>query len=101
MRIQIIKCCAMLTGLVLGRVGIACAAPDADTATSSGALEEVVVTARRLNEDLEKVPVAVDALSARALAEEHVTDEQELQTAVPGLLTVGSSSSNQLAFSIR
>jgi iron complex outermembrane recepter protein len=102
MRIQLIKCCAVLTGLLLGRVGILCAATDADTTiASSGALEEIIVTARRLNEDLEKVPVAVDALSALALTEAHVTDEQELQTAVPGLLTVGSSSTNQFAFSIR
>jgi iron complex outermembrane receptor protein len=101
MRIQSIKSCALLAGLVLGRVGTLCAATDTDTAPGSGALEEVVVTARRLNENLERVPVAVDALSALALTEEHVTDEQELQTAVPGLLTVGSSSSNQLAFSIR
>jgi iron complex outermembrane receptor protein len=101
MRIQSIKYCAVLTGLALGRVGILCAATDVDTATSSGALEEVVVTARRVNEDVEKVPLAVDALSALALTEGHVTDEQELQTAVAGLLNVGSSSTNQSAFSIR
>ena len=47
------------------------------------------------------VPVAVDALSTSALRERHVTNEQELQTAVPGLLTVASTSTNQLAFSIR
>ena len=59
------------------------------------------MTARRQSENLEKVPVAVDALSAAALTEQHVTNEQELQTAVPGLLTVASTSTNQLAFSIR
>ena len=59
------------------------------------------MTARRQNEDLEKVPVAVTPLSRSALSEQYITDEQELQTAVPGLLTVGSTSTNQLAFSIR
>ena len=68
---------------------------------SPGALQEVVVTARRQSEDLEKVPLAVTALSTSALAEQHVTNEQELQTAEPGLLTVASTSTNQLAFSIR
>ena len=80
-----------------------CAATDAETAPGdqSGALDEIVVTARRQSEDLEKVPVAVVALSRSALIEQHVTNEQELQTAVPGLLTVASTSTNQLAFSIR
>ena len=90
-------------GLTLGGAGSPCSAADSDAAAgdSSGALQEVVVTARRKNEDLQKVPVAVTALSRSALAEQHVTDEQELQTAVPGLLVVGATSSNQLAFSIR
>jgi iron complex outermembrane recepter protein len=101
MRIHSIQCGILLASLVFGRIEILCAATDGDTVASSGALEEIIVTARRLNEDLEKVPVAVDALSAMVLTEAHVTDEQELQTTVPGLLTVGSSSTNQFAFSIR
>jgi iron complex outermembrane receptor protein len=103
MAIQSIKCFAFVAALAFGTTEPLCAATDADTSPSdqSGALQEIVVTARRQNEDLEKVPVAVDALSATALAEQHVTTEQELQTAVPGLMTVPSTSTNQLAFSIR
>jgi iron complex outermembrane recepter protein len=103
MAIQSIKCFAVVAALVFGTTETLCAATDADTSLSdqSGALQEIVVTARRQNEDLEKVPVAVDALSATALTEQHVTTEQELQMAVPGLMTVPSSSTNQLAFSIR
>jgi iron complex outermembrane receptor protein len=70
-------------------------------ANQLGALEEIVVTARRQDEDLEKVPVAVDAVSTSALREQHVTNEEELQMAVAGLLTVASTSTNQLSFSIR
>ena len=90
-------------GLSLAALWNPCSAADSDVAAgdTSGALQQVVVTARRQNEDLEKVPVAVTALSRSALSEQHITDEQELQTAVPGLLTVGSTSTNQLAFSIR
>jgi len=90
-------------GLALGTVGSLCTAASADTTVGdrSGVLQEIVVTARRQNEYLEKVPVAVDALSTSALVELHVTNEQELQTAVPGLLTVAATSTNQLAFSIR
>ncbi len=92
-----------VAGLALGTVGTLCTATDADTTVGdrSGALQEIVVTARLQNENLEKVPVAVDALATSALAEQHVTNEQELQTAVPGLLTVATTSTNQLAFSIR
>ena len=96
---------AILTGLALGTICNICAASDAATTVSddadSAALPEIIVTARRQNEELEKVPVSVVALPASVLAEQHVTTEQELQTAVPGLVTVASSSTNQLAFSIR
>jgi iron complex outermembrane recepter protein len=102
-RLQSVTFCTVITALVLGAVRNPCGAIDADVeaADTSGALQEVIVTARRQDEDLQKVPVAVTALSASALAEQHVTDEQELQTAIPGLLTVASTSTNQLAFSIR
>jgi iron complex outermembrane recepter protein len=102
-QLRSVKCFTILAGLALGPVGNICAATDADTTPSdqSGALQEIVVTARRQSEDLERVPVAVVALSTSALSEQHVTNEQELQTAVPGLLAVPSTSANQLAFSIR
>ncbi len=103
MRSQCIRCCVVAAGLALGAAADPCTATDADSLgrDTSGVLQEVVVTARRQNEDLQKVPVSVDVLSTSALAERHVTNEQELQSAVPGLLTVPSTSTNQLAFSIR
>jgi iron complex outermembrane receptor protein len=83
--------------------GALCSATEANATVDAqaGALQVVVVTARRQDENLERVPVAVDVLSASMLTEQRVTNEQELQTAVPGLLTVASTSTNQLAFSIR
>src|SRR5580700_9146045 len=103
MQIRIVNRFAVVAALALGTAGNLCIAAGIETAIDDqpGALQEVDVTARRQNEDLEQVPLAVAALSTSALAEEHVTDEQELQTAVPGLLTVASTSTNQLAFSIR
>lgn len=73
----------------------------ADEPQESGALQEITVTARRQSESLEKVPAAVQALSAQALAEQQVVTEQDLQMAVPGLLVRNGNSSNQLYFSIR
>ena len=98
-----VKCFTVVAGLALATVGSVCAATDADTTPGdqSGALQGIVVTARRQSEDLERVPVAVVASSTSALSEQHVTNEQELQTAVPGLLAIPSTSANQLAFSIR
>jgi iron complex outermembrane receptor protein len=103
MQLQSTKCFAAVAGLALSTARPLCTAADADATVGdpSDALQEIVVTARRQNEDLEKVPVAVNALSASDLTALHVTTEQELQTAVPGLLTVPSTSANQLAFSIR
>jgi iron complex outermembrane recepter protein len=103
MQMKPVKCFTVVTGLMLCAVGSLCTATDADTMADgqSGVLQQVVVTARRQNEDLEKVPVAVAVLSTSTLREQHVTNEQELQTAVPGLLTLASTSTNQLAFAIR
>lgn len=100
---QSVKWFAVAMGLLLGISRNVCTATDADNAASdhSAALQEVLVTARRQTEDLQKVPVTVAVVSTSALAEQRVTDERELQTAVPGLLTVASTSTNQLAFSIR
>src|SRR5580704_8890564 len=103
MQPQSVRCFALAAGLALGMNGKLCAAADTDVAADdqSGALQEIVVSARRQNEDLERVPLAVIALSTSALNEQHITSEQDLQMAVPGLLTVASTSTNQLSFSIR
>ncbi len=90
MQLRSVKGFTAVIGLALGTVANLCSALTADTtvANQSGALEEIAVIARRQNEDMEKPPVAVDALSISALAEQHVTTERELQMAVPDLLTV-------------
>jgi iron complex outermembrane receptor protein len=48
-------------------------------------LQEVVVTARRREENLQEVPVAVTALSAESLAAAGVVNTSDLTQAVPGL----------------
>jgi iron complex outermembrane receptor protein len=62
------------------------------TATGSGtgatsekftSLEEVVVTAQKRQEDLEKVPVAVTVLSGNWIQETHATQLNELQGQLP------------------
>jgi iron complex outermembrane recepter protein len=74
---------------------------NSESSTSGGALQEITVTARRITENLEKVPVAVEALSSQALAEQNITTEQDLEAAVPGLLVRNATSTSQENFAIR
>src|SRR5271166_5295375 len=83
--------CAVLTLCALMAAGSAVAA-DADTpagastgtsAADTGALQEVVVTARRFAEDLQSVPLAVTALSAATIEVQDVTNLQDLNSFVP------------------
>jgi iron complex outermembrane receptor protein len=73
----------------------------APSSNSPGELQEVVVSARRREERLEKVPVAVSALSAEALAEQKVMSETDLESSTPGLTVRQVSTSNQFSFALR
>lgn len=64
-------------------------------------IDAIVVTARRTSESLEKVPVAVTALSARDLTEQRVVNENDLQTVAAGLTARTTNSSEQIAFALR
>jgi len=56
-----------------------------DSATNNG-LEEITVTARRTNENLQRVPVAASVLSGEALSKQGITTTRELQFNVPSLV---------------
>lgn len=62
---------------------------------------EITVTARRSEERLQDVPVAVSAFGAEALAERRITTEADLQFATPGLTVRSAVSSNQINYAIR
>lgn len=53
--------------------------------TEGHGLEEIIVTAQRRSENLQKVPIAVTVLSADTLDKEGVDDAMLLATTVPGL----------------
>lgn len=76
--------------------GPASAAPSADDS-----LEEIVVTAQRRAESLERTPVAVSVLGGESLARQAIVTESDLQTAVPGLAVKAGQSDNQINFSLR
>ena len=63
--------------------------------------DTIVVTARRRAEDLSRVPTSVTALGGDALRERSITNQADLQSAIPGLTVRETQSNNNLNYSIR
>ncbi len=77
--------CASAGILALAQGGRAYAQQaDQPTASNSG-LEEVVVTARRRDEKIQTVPVAITAFSSKDIEEKHIEQIHDLIRSVPGL----------------
>ena len=62
---------------------------------------EVIVTAQRRSENLERTPVAVEVLSGTTLTKQAITSDRDLQIAAPGLTVKGGQNGNQLNYSLR
>ena len=83
--------CAALTLFTFIVAGTAVAADlstassEQASATDNGNIQEVVVTARRYSEDLQKVPLAVTALSAATIQTQDVTNLEDLNSFVPNM----------------
>jgi iron complex outermembrane receptor protein len=73
--------------------------PTDEAATANGS--EIVVTARRKEENIQSVPVAVVAFGQEAIANRMIRSESDLQRVVPGLTIRETEGSNQVAYSIR
>ena len=78
-----------LSGL-LAAGALAGSLANADTSapanSSVGAsLQQVVVTAQYVSQDIEKVPISISVLSASTLDEEHILDYQDIAREVPGV----------------
>jgi iron complex outermembrane recepter protein len=58
---------------------------DAASASSDGTLDEIIITAERREEKLDKVPISVTAFSQRTLDDLHIENLADLATIVPGL----------------
>jgi len=59
----------------------------AGDAVGASGLEEIVVTARRRQENLQTVPVAVNALTGDTIASHHIEDASDLSKLVPAITT--------------
>lgn len=75
---------------------------DADPALAEADLSnEIIVTARRRAEDISRVPTTVTALGAEALEQRSISNQSDLQLAVPGLIVRETQSNNNLNYAIR
>ena len=74
---------------------------EATEASASGWLEEITVRARRRQEGLQNVPIAITALSAAAIRRADIRSAIDLQRHVPSLSVIGSLGRNEEALTIR
>src|SRR5580692_11525531 len=84
---------AFISFLVLISPDATAAAADSDgsTASQGTALEEVVVTARRREEDAQKVPIALTVVSPAVLKANNITTVEDLSQLVPSMsVTTGN-----------
>jgi iron complex outermembrane receptor protein len=87
----------LLAGTVLPFAPTAYAQEGASEDTSG----EIIVTARRREESLSKVPIAISAISAADINDRAIRNENDLQSAVPGLIIRQNGGANSFNYSIR
>jgi iron complex outermembrane receptor protein len=66
------------------------AAPDDSQVQSEGALQEIVVTANKRSENIQNVPIAIQAFTAADIAARGIQSTLDIAAAVPGLTMQGS-----------
>jgi iron complex outermembrane receptor protein len=75
------------------------AATSGPAAADSG--NEIIVTARRRAENIEKVPIAITAIAGGDLQKRAIYNENDLQSAVPGLVIRQNGGTNAFNYVIR
>jgi iron complex outermembrane receptor protein len=75
--------------------------PSAAADAGQREIGDIIVTARRRDESLSDVPIAIAVLSGDSLNERSVRSETDLQFAFPGLTVRQTGTSNTFNFSIR
>jgi iron complex outermembrane recepter protein len=68
---------------------------------SGGGLQEVVVSANRREQSLQKVPVSITALSATTIEQQHAVNLGDIATLTPSLQIIPAYIPNNPAFAIR
>jgi iron complex outermembrane receptor protein len=97
-RISLVLCA---TAAAVGLVGVprTVLAQSDQPAANSGGMEEIVVTARRKEERVQSVPIAITAFSQADLEKQHIEDVQDLARTVPSLAVSNSQSDANAPYS--
>ncbi|MBV8804933.1 MAG: Plug domain-containing protein [Sinobacteraceae bacterium] len=64
-------------------------------------LEEIIVTARRMEERLQDVPISISVLNQQQLENRNIVNSQDLATYVPSLSANSNFGSDNSSFAIR
>ena len=96
-RHALVGSCAVLV-LALGAAAPAFADEEPAGASASTEIEEVVVTARRQDESLQDVPLAVTAFSSKDLAVKHIQSRTDLANFTPSLITITGGYPSEFAY---
>jgi len=81
--------------------GPVCAQDAPASEPEGGGLEEIVVTAQRRSEDIQKVPISVQAFSQQTLDKLDIQSTDQLQFATPGFVNTETSGDGISAIYIR
>lgn len=92
------KSCVLTLSLA---VTLTVSAALAQESGGGGGLEEIVVTATRQVDTVNRVPLSIQAVTAEALDQQGIKNTQDLVRAVPGLYSVQAVGGSQQTFSIR
>jgi len=87
--------------LLAGATFTAAPALAQDSAGEEASSGEIIVTARRREENLATVPAAITAFGAEALVERSIKSDSDLQLVAPGLTIRQTQGQNSLTYSIR
>ena len=75
----------VIAALLFGQAGAASAQTAPQTDASATAIQEIIVTANKREESINKVDLTINALGAGQLEQQHVTSIQDLAAVVPAL----------------
>ncbi len=92
---------AVHTLLAATAMTFASAASAQDEASDGYFLEEIIVTATRVERNVQDIPVAVSAFSGQLLQDSGIRDIRELSAIAPSLIANRSQTSTNASFSIR
>lgn len=95
-RLCLLAATTILTPLVLASSALAEAAADAASAPTS--LDEVIVTATRKSESVQKVPISIQALSTEKLEQRQVKGLSDLVNLLPSVSFAGLGPGRQTAY---